>query len=80
MTTQDDITIVNDDDEMQFQCRACNSRFKVVPRGVADRQREQRTLQGPATKAWACPASPPGREKKKKAGVAAHPAPVHRLG
>jgi hypothetical protein len=70
MATQDDITIVNDDDELQFQCRACNARFKVVPRGVADRQREQWTLDQTvrlivAEHIRACPASPPGRPKKK---------------
>jgi len=44
MTTQDDITLVNDDAEMQFQCRACNTRFKAVHRITADRQRDARTL------------------------------------
>ena len=70
MTTQDDITIVNDDAEMQFQCRACNTRFKVVPRGLADRQREDHTLdqavrQIVAEHIRACPASQPVRLKKK---------------
>jgi len=70
MATPDDITIVNDDDELQFRCRACTARFKVVPRGVADRQREQRTLDQTvrlivAEHIRACPASPPGRPKKK---------------
>jgi hypothetical protein len=44
MATQDDITIVNDEAELQFQCRACNTRFKVLPRVAADRQREGGTL------------------------------------
>jgi hypothetical protein len=70
MTTQDDITIVNDDDEMQFQCRACNARFKVVPRGVADRQRELRTLDQTvrlivAEHIQSCPVSQPAKSKKK---------------
>jgi hypothetical protein len=70
MTTQDDITIVNDDAEMQFQCRACQTRFRVVPRAVADRQREERTLDQAvrlivAEHIRACPASPADKPKKK---------------
>jgi hypothetical protein len=70
MTTQDDITVVNDDAEMQFECRACHARFKVVPRAVADRQREERSLDQAvrlivAEHIRACPASHPVRPKKK---------------
>jgi hypothetical protein len=70
MTTQDDITIVNDDAEMQFQCRACHTRFKVLARGVADRQREARTLDQTvrlivAEHLRTCPASATAKPKKK---------------
>jgi hypothetical protein len=70
MTTQDDITIVNDDDEMQFQCRVCSTRFKTVPRSVANRQREERTLDHAVRKIVAehiraCAASPSHNPKKK---------------
>lgn len=70
MTTQDDITIVNDDAEMRFECRACHARFKVVPRAVANRQREDRTLDQSvrlivAEHIRACPGSQPDKPKKK---------------
>ena len=70
MTTQDDITIVNDDAEMQFECRACHSRFKVVPRDMANRQREDRTLDQAvrlivAEHLRTCPASHSDKPKKK---------------
>jgi hypothetical protein len=44
MTTQDDITIVNGDEQMGFHCRVCHEEFEVLPIVEVYRRRADHTL------------------------------------
>ena len=44
MTTQDDITIVNGDEQMGFHCRVCHREFEVLPLREVHRRRADGTL------------------------------------
>jgi hypothetical protein len=44
MTTQDDISIVNTDEQMGFHCRVCHREFEVLPIVEVYRRRSDHTL------------------------------------